>query len=195
MNIQQLSKLLESGAYQDMSLAEYQFMKRFADLIKPQKVTVVGGYTNLDVFYSLQDQLAQVVNFDPGDGTLTEASTRAKQKDYQKQTGFLGSYQWIPQTLPNIANTDTDVDLLWINCLQETVLDIQKWPQSLVLYHEGRHIFTKVILGITKHIPLVALGRRIAVYSSQVHDWEYPTYQLAKTGQFGHIENLTEIVR
>ena len=195
MNIQQLSKLLESGAYQDMTLAEYQFMKRFADLIKPQKVTVVGGFTNLDVFYSLQDQLAQVVNFDPGDGTLTEASTRAKQKDYQKQTGFLGGYQWIPQSLSSIANTETDVDLLWVNCLQETVLDIQKWPQSLVLYHEGRHIFTKVILGITKHIPLVALGRRIAVYSSQVHDWEYPTYQLTQTGRLGHIENLTEIVR
>ena len=195
MNILELSSLLEQGAYQDMPLSEYQFTKRFAELTNPQKVTVVGGYTNLDLFYSLQNLVyPQVVNFDPGDGTLTETSTRNKQKEYQKQTGFQGKYQWIPQSLSSIANTDTDVDLLWVNCLQETVVDIQKWPQSLILHHEGRHVLTKVILQITKHIPLVALGRRIAVYSNQNHDWQHKSYHSSQTGQLGHIKFL-EIIK
>jgi len=194
MHIEQLNEQFQQGAYRHYRLSEYQFLRRFCELTQPSTITVVGGHTNLDLFYAVQECEPKIVNWDPGDSS-DPAAIKATHDRYQQITDFRGSYQWIAQTVSGLGAVDTDVDLVWLNALQEQMVNASTMPRSAVLVHDGDLTQAGTVMAMNKHIPLVALGRTIAVYSHERHDWHHPTYQLRQNRRLGTIAPVTEIVR
>jgi len=195
MDIRQLDQMFQQGAHQDWDLAEYQFMRRFCELTQPRTITVVGGHTNLDLFYATQECEPDVTNWDPGWSVTGRNYFNALHKRYQQATGFRGRYQWVQQSVERLAQVDTAVDLLWISHGTAVAAEIQQWPRSLVIVHYGRLTMVQDLLRAHKDLPMVALGRRIAVFTAQEHEWDHHTYSLRRDQALGPIRPVTEIVR
>lgn len=195
----ELQRMLRQGeALQDLMPAEYAFVRRFCELVQPKRVTCVGGHSNLDVFYTLQDQACEVTNWDPGDAFLAQRLMMETHRRLQEATNFQGRYHWQMQSVGHLNDvTDGTVDLLWVNCLQAQVPEIKQWPDHLIMYHWGYLPMTRVVLQTHSHLPLVALGRTIAIFSraEAKHDWRDPAYHLATSRALGHINPVREIIR
>ena len=192
MDIQQLDQEFQAGAYKHYTLSEYQFMRRFCELTQPGTITVVGGHTNMDLFYATQDCRPRVTNWDPGNGS---ENTRAAQQRHREITGFRGEYRWIAQSVEDLSTVDMAADLVWLNLIPGDLMRTDKWPTSLVFTHDGELTQAGMVMQIGRHIPLVALGSNIAVFTEQTHDWRHPTYRLRRDRNLGHISPVTEILR
>lgn len=195
MDIQALNREFQAGAYQDYNLAEYEFLRRFCELTRPQTITCVGGGTNLDLFYATQGLTPRVTNWDPGFQGVGQSSWRTLQARYQQVTDFQGEYEWLPAGVSNIKQINTAVDLLWLGHGIDLMDQIPEWPGSLVVGHYGAITTTPALMRAHRHLPMVALGKRIAVYSKQEHDWDHDTYGLSRDRALGPIDPVTEIVR
>lgn len=195
MDIRALNREFQAGAYQDYNLAEYQFLRRFCELTRPQTITCVGGGTNIDVFYATQGLAPRVTNWDPGFQGVGQPSWRTLQERYQRITDFQGEYEWIAQGVHDLAQVDTQVDLLWLGHGIDLMDQIREWPGSLVVGHYGVITTTPALMRAHRHLPMVALGKRIAVYSKHEHDWDHDTYGLRRDRALGPIDPVTEIVR
>ena len=193
MDIKQLDDEFHRGINKHYTLGEYQFLRRFCELTQPTTITIVGGYTNLDLFYATQDCSPKVTNWDPGNSP--EASTRASHDRFRQITKFRGEYQWIPQSVADLNSIDMAADLVWLNVIPSDIMRITQWPESLVFTHNGDLTQAGLVLGISRHIPMVAIGEKIAVYSRQDHDWRHNTYRLRRDRHLGSINPVTEIMR
>jgi len=195
MDIQELNRMFRKGAYQDYTLAEYQFLRRFMTLTRPATVACVGGYTNLDLFYSCQEIAPRVVNWDPGVHLLglPMGTMRESQEFLQRETGFQGTYEWVSQSVKDLRLVGTH-DLIWLGGHQDGVYDLEQWPDHLIFGHHGRMKRAQAMRHTHDHIPLVAMGRNIAVFSRHEHDWEHPTYMLNPNTDFLDLRNVREIV-
>ena len=193
MDIKQLDREFQRGTYKHYTLSEYQFLRRFCELTQPTTITVVGGHTNMDLFYATQDCSPRVTNWDPGNST--ESSTRAEQNRLQEITKFRGEYQWIAQSVADLTAVDMKADLVWLNVIPSDMTRIAQWPESLVFTHDGDLTKVSLIMQIHKHTPLVALGRMVAVFSRQEHNWSHTTYRLRENGRMGPINPVHEIMR
>jgi hypothetical protein len=195
MDIQALNRLFGQGAYQDYTLAEYQFLRRFMTLTRPATVACVGGYTNLDLFYSCQEIAPRVVNWDPGVHLLglPMGTMRESQEFLQRETRFQGTYEWVSQSVKDLRLVGTH-DLIWLGGHQDGVYDLEQWPDHLIFGHHGRMKRAQAMRHTHDHIPLVAMGRNIAVFSRHEHDWEHPTYILNPNTDFMDLRNVREIV-
>ena len=191
MDIQALDREFQQGTYKHYSLAEYQFLRRFCELTQPSTITVIGGHTNLDLFYAVQECEPEVTNWDPGN-TSSEQSIRAHHRRFQEITAFRGTYQWIPKTVEDLATVDMTADLVWLNRVPS---QIDKYPENIIVTHDGDLTQAGLVMQIHRHTPLIALGRKIAVFSRQTHDWRHPSYRLMETKQMGPIDPVREIVR
>ena len=191
MDIQDLQRQFQQGAYQHYSLAEYQFLRRFCELTQPATITVVGGHTNLDLFYATQECEPRVTNWDPGNSSSAD-TIRAHHTRFQEMTAFRGTYQWIPQTVADLDAVTMTADLVWLNCLPSRM---ELYPDNLIFTHDGDLTQAGLVMRVHKHRPLVALGRKIAVFSRQEHDWRHTTYLLQRTRDMGPISPVWEIVR
>ena len=191
MDIQALDREFQQGAYKHYALSEYQFLRRFCELTQPRTITVVGGHTNLDLFYAVQECEPQVTNWDPGN-TSSEESIRAHHRRFQAITAFRGTYQWIPKTVEHLDTVDMTADLVWLNCLPS---QIDTYPKNIIVTHDGDLTQAGLVMQIHKHRPLIALGRKIAVFSGEEHDWRHPSYRLIRQRSMGTIKPVTEIVR
>ena len=196
MDIQELNRMFRKGAYQDYTLAEYQFLRRFMTLTRPATVACVGGYTNLDLFYSCQEIAPRVVNWDTGAHLLglPMGTMRESQEFLQRETGFQGTYEWVSQTVKDLRLVGTH-DLIWLGGHQAGVYDLKNypWPTHLIFGHHGRMKWAQAMRHTHDHIPLVVMGRNIAVFSQHDHDWEHMTYNMARC-DFLDIRNVWEIV-
>ena len=191
MDIQALDQEFQQGAYKHYALSEYQFLRRFCELTQPRTITVVGGHTNLDLFYAVQECEPRVTNWDPGN-TSSEESIRAHHRRFKEITAFRGTYQWIPKTVEDLATVDMTADLVWLNCLPS---QIDTYPKNIIFTHDGDLTQAGLVMQIHKHRPLIALGRKIAVFSGEEHDWTHPSYKLIRQRSMGTIKPVTEIVR
>jgi hypothetical protein len=194
MDIQALDREFTQGSYKHHDLSEYQFLRRFCALTQPGTITVVGGHTNLDLFYAVQECEPRVTNWDPGNTSSTE-SIRAHHTRFKQITAFRGEYQWIPQSVAHLDMVDMAVDLLWLNALPSDPQAVADWPTSVIFCHDGNLTQTGVVMQIHRQRPLVALGRHIAVHTDQTHDWAHHTYGLRQDRNLGPIRPVTEIVR
>jgi len=193
MDIRQLDQEFHRGTIKHYTLAEYQFLRRFCELTQPGTITVVGGHTNLDLFYATQECSPRVTNWDPG--AAPEATHRASHDRFREITRFRGEYQWLPQSVADFTAIDMAADLVWLNVIPGDIMGRTQWPESLVFAHNGDLTQVATVLGISRHIPMVALGEKIVVYSRQEHDWNHHTYRLKRDRNLGPISPVTEIVR
>lgn len=191
MDIQALDREFQQGSYKHYALAEYQFLRRFCELTQPETITVVGGHTNLDLFYATQECEPRVINWDPGN-TSSEESIRAHHTRFQQITAFRGEYQWIPQSITDLATVDMTADLVWLNCMPS---QMETYPRSMIFTHDGDLTQAGLVMQIHRHTPLIALGRKIAVFSREKHDWTHGSYHLVCRRNMGQIRPVTEIVR
>ena len=194
MDITQLDREFQQGSYKHYALAEYQFLRRFCELTQPRTITVVGGHTNLDLFYAVQECEPRVTNWDPGN-TTSENTIRAQHDRFKTMTQFRGRYQWIPQSVNHLSAIDMGADLVWLNTMPSDIMEIEEWPNGLVFTHNGDLTQAGLVMQMARHIPMVALGRMTVIYSQQEHDWSHQTYHLRRDRHLGHIDPVTEIVR
>ena len=194
MDIHELARELEQGAYQGLDISEYAFARRFCELTQPQTITVVGGSHNLDLFYAVQECRPTVTNWDPGNTGMGH-TIRAQHDRFKEITSFKGEYQWIQQTVNDLDTVKWDVDLMWLNCMPSDPFKRTEWPPHIIFTHNGDLTQAGVVMQIHKHRPLIALGRRMAVFSSDTHDWSHPTYKLRSDRHLGPINPVQEILR
>ena len=179
MQIQDLNRMFQAGEYQDYPLAEYQFMRRWFQLTKPERVACVGGHTNLDLFYASQGHQITATNHDPDEHYLglPRQDLKAKHDEFQKLFDYQGSYQWIQQTISDLKQVG-EQDLIWLSAHQAGVYDLEQWPDTLVFNHYGDMTRAEQMTHVQKHLPLVALGRRLAVFSEHTTDPRHDSYML-----------------
>jgi hypothetical protein len=196
MDSRALALMFQQGHYQDYNLAEHEFTRRFCELTQPARITCVGGGTNLDVFYASQECEPRVTNWDPGFQGVGEPHWRDLQRQYQALTNFRGEYTWIQQSVREI-HTVTDTDLLWLCHDQagEHLDQIQDWPNSMIVAHYGDLTMTAALLRAHRHLPMRALGHRLAVFSREEHDWHHGTYRLTQDRVLGPINPVNWIMR
>ena len=199
MDIRQLNQLFQQGAYQDYPLAEYQFLRRFCELTQPRTMACVGGHTNLDVFYSLQECDTRVTNWDPGEphayfgwmGWTRQGLAESHQR-FKTLTGFRNEYEWLAKSVKDLREVGQQ-DMIWLSAHQDGVYDLEQWPDSMVICHYGNMIMAQKLWHTHQHLPLVAIGRRIAVFSRQEHDWEHHTYMTTRNRDFMDLKDVREI--
>jgi len=194
MDIQALDREFQQGTYKHYDLSEYQFLRRFCELTQPTTMTVVGGHTNMDLFYSTQECRPRVTNWDPGN-TSSEESIRAHHTRFQDITAFKGEYQWMPQSVQHLDQVDMTADLVWLNAMPSDIMRTTQWPDSLVFTHDGHLTQAGIVMQIHKHLPMVALGRKTVIYSRHDHDWSHHSYRLRRDRNLGPINPVTEILR
>tara|TARA_R110000803_G_scaffold203361_1_gene268898 strand:- start:48 stop:638 length:591 start_codon:yes stop_codon:yes gene_type:complete len=195
MDIRELNQLFQQSSYQDYTLAEYQFLRRFMDLTKPGTITCVGGYTNLDLFYSCQAIAPRVVNWDSGAHLLglPMGTLRESHQMYQRLTRFQGTYEWVSQTVKDLREVGQQ-ELLWLGGHQDGVYELGQWPRHVIFGHHGKMKWAQAMRHVHDHVPLVAMGRNIAVFSvDSWHSWEHHTYLTVKS-DFMDIRDIQEIV-
>ena len=198
MNIQELNRLFNDGALKDYTLAEYELCRYIIKQGQPKTISIIGGNTNLDVFYSCQDVgpdiAVKVTNWDRGT-LINEGSWKARHKEYQKLTGFTGNYEWVPKSIRHYSEIGNTPDLLWINACQESLpAEIEDWPSTIIFAHYGMMINASSMVGIRRHIPLRAIGRTLAIFSKEDIDLTQGTgYMMRKTKFLG--KDCMEIMR
>ena len=196
MDQRQLAQMFQQGHYQDYNLSEYEFTRRFCELTRPDRITCVGGGSNLDVFYATQGLRPAITNWDPGQQGVARPHWHELHREYQSLTDFQGEYTWIQQGLHDIRGL-RDCDLLWLCHDQVTQhLDqIQHWPRHMIVAHYGDLTQTAALMRAHRHLPMRALGHRLAVFSREDHDWRHPNYRLAQDRALGPIDPVNWIVR
>ena len=191
---QDLAEQFQQGAYRDYTLNEYEALRYFVQQTQPATIKCVGGYTNMDLFYSHQDLRtpARAWNWDAC-GFLDEDHVRRLHDRYQRQTEWQGQYTWIPRTVGHIAETGEPADLLWLNGLQEQVHDMAE-VRSCVMVHYGSPFIVDHIVRLSKRCPIRAMGRRMAILSTKEVDMTqgpFPT----RLNRFFHHEQVVEVPR
>ena len=188
MNIQELNNLFNEGRhYIDYTLNEYEFCRYFLSQAKPKTIKVIGGFTNINLFYSVQELTdIEVTNWDPGEVDSGSLIWGRMFEYYKKIFNFNGVYNWIPKTILNYSEIGSKPDLLWIDLNSDTppfASQIEDWPEHIILSHGGKLTLVDSILKISRHRPLLAIGKRIAVFSSANIDCTKGTgynYQMSK---------------
>ena len=103
MNLKELNDLFNEGRhYIDYTLNEYEFCRYFLTQANPKTIKVIGGFTNINLFYASQDlDDVEVTNYDPGEVDMG-SHIWSKMFDHYKQIfNFKGTYNWIPKTILN----------------------------------------------------------------------------------------------
>ena len=181
MNIQELNKFFAEnegtyGAKMDYTSAEYELCRYFITQSQPKTISIIGGNTNLDLFYSCQGvgPDIKVTNWDMGmgkdwdRGTMKKDTWKAKHEQYQKLTGFTGKYEWILKGIQHYSEIGDTPDLLWISADQEALTgEIEDWPSHIIFSHYGNMIKASSMVRINKHRPLRAMGRTLAIFSEE----------------------------
>ena len=171
--------ITDTKAYQDYSLNEYEMLRYFLEQTQPRTIQIVGGFTNLDLFYAGQNLAAdcEVTNWDPCTDNIfseqTEAEIRERQHQYREATGFRARYQWIP-TLKRTEDLPP-ADLIW---LQANCENTPPPHDHVIMTHYGRTALATQMAEISRHSPIRGIGRRTAVFSRTAVDISqgpYPT--------------------
>jgi len=197
MDIQELDQMFERGAYQDLYLSEYEFMRAQMRRLQPQRVTVIGGHTCLDLFYSLQEvEGVEVINHDPGPGKLAERGHRALMAEYQRLTHFRGRYQWLDRGITHHTQLGHMGDCLVINAHHAIAWEPVEWPPTVIMYHYGQPGWFDAVREMDRRVPLRVFGARMAwLDQRQEHQWQSDTY-LLKPKQWPGIAQATwELVK
>ena len=188
MNLKQLNDLFNEGRhYIDYTLNEYEFCRYFLTQAKPKTIKVIGGFTNINLFYAVQDlNGVEVTNWDPGEVDMG-SHIWSKMFDHYKQIfNFKGVYNWLPKTILKYSEIGDRPDLLWIDS-QEVPFSydtIEDWPEHIIMSHGGKLLLAEQILKISRHRPLLALGKRMAVFSSASIDCSAGTGYNHRPAQF-----------
>jgi|MDSW01.1.fsa_nt_gb hypothetical protein len=189
-----LAEQFQQGVNRDYTLNEYEALRYFIKQTQPQTIKCVGGYSNMDLFYSCQDlkQTAKAWNWDSC-GFIDEDHMRGFHKKYQQLTDWKGDYQWIPRSLGHLNEIGESVDLLWLNALQHEANDIENL-KSIVVVHYGSPFIVDDIVRLSKKCPLRAIGRRMAILSKEDIDMTQGPFPTKKQ-KFFFNESVVEVLR
>ena len=181
MNLTQLQQFIrDRGVYQDYPLNEYAMLRYFLEQIQPRTIQIVGGFTNLDLFYAGQNLPAEcrVTNWDPCvDSTFTgetQAEIRDRHREIQQATGFQAQYEWIPASVAR-AEDLPPADLIWLQGILETAPPPHA---AVIMTHFGRPALATPMVEISRHSSIRCMGRKTAVFSQKAVDMSqgpYPT--------------------
>jgi len=163
LTLRELSLLQDRDSYTDYTLSEYEVLGKFFRDARPRDITIIGGGDNLDLFYASQgvSEGMSVTNWDPGDANPTRMHHH--HGHYQEITGFKGDYQHIAMAVTQVPQHGSD--LLWFGAHDSGIHEITQWPEHIIFNHYGHLHKSEHLLHIRRHRPLVALGRRLAIFS------------------------------
>lgn len=189
-----LSDQFKDGVYSDYTLNEYEACRFFIKQLQPKTIKCIGGYTNMDLFYSCQDleNPVNAWNWDPC-GFNERSLIDKKHEDYKALTDFNGNYHWMPRSIGGIIEIGDTPDLLWLNALQHEAIQVENL-QSVIIVHYGSPFIIGGLVQLMKKIPIRAMGRRLAILSKTNIDMAKGPFPAIKQ-QFLFQENVAEIQR
>ena len=190
----ELSEQFQQGVYRDYTLNEYEALRYFIKQTQPKTIKCVGGYTNMDLFYSCQDlkQPAKAWNWDSC-REYSEDRVREFHKRYQQLTNWKGNYHWIQRSLGHVNEIGESADLLWLNALEYQANDIENL-KSIIITHYGSPFTIDHVVRLSKKCPLRAIGRRMAILSKEDVDMTQGLFPTNKQ-KFFFMESVVEVVK
>jgi len=184
INLVQLNDLKNKGHYLDYKLAEYQALKFFIeqielyDDIEKINIMVVGGNTNLDLFYATQNikYPYSIFNFD-NNGESDRFQIVYDQ--YKRMFDFKGEYKHLKLdvlnfnsafNVLNLGNGPRKVPLcLMLNAHQDglyELVDQNVFPKYTIVSHYGKYKFVEGIINYTKNNNLILMSDNLAFFSN-----------------------------
>jgi hypothetical protein len=200
ISIEQLDQMFEDGAYQDLFLSEYEFMRVQIQELKPKRITVIGGHTNLDLFYATQGMALDIVNHDPGPGKMAERGHRNIFKKYKRVFDHKGQYTWLDHSVGDMAQLGDIGQLLVISAAHHLVVEpsfrIPDGVDSVAMYHYGQKTFFNAVDVLHHHIPLRIYGPRLAWFDRREgKDFEDASYSIIDKSYSSSITNTMELLK
>lgn len=192
VGLNELNHLFTLGHFKDYSLVEYDLLQHFFQQTKPKSICVVGGGTNIDLFYACQGQKIDAINFDrrPDSWTLqTEDFTKERHKEFKKYFSFEGDYRWVNRYVNNINQVEEHEDFVWLNAhlpMMHEMTQTNTIPNSLIVTHYGNYRHAESIYHMGHYIPLVAMSKRIAFFTKLPFEMDYRRFVCDTTNYFEH---------
>lgn len=205
-----LQELKALGHYIDYKLSEYDAIKTFIEQIQSMHtICVVGGNTNLDLFYATQNlnPPPSIYNFDDN-GECDRFDHVYEQ--YKKMFAFKGKYQHYKIAVLNLSkifsmlnvdNKDTSMPLcLMLNAHQDglyELVDSGQYPAHTIVSHYGKYKFVEPILNYAKHNKLIMMSDNLAFFtndkSKQQFKFDHTSLNTFKRNWFEH-QNIDWII-
>lgn len=168
ISLNELDRMFQQGHFKDYNLVEYDFLKYFIKQTSPKNICVIGGSTNIDLFYSCQNQNIDIINFDRPSESMTTFYQKIKHNEYKKKFSFQGNYTWINRFVNNMSQIENYNDFLMLNAhidMIYEIMDSKKFPKSLVVSHYGNIFHAEGLNHIADHIPLVCMSTKMAFFT------------------------------
>ena len=165
--------LRENHIYEDLRQSEYNFMLRFFNRMKPKKVLSIGGYTNFDTIFCCKDlDDCSIVNVDElalhkrGLANEDKSAIMEKQKLIIEKVKYKGKYKFIEDTFDPKKLFEQSWDVIWEGVADwgSPVYNIPTTSIYIKYIYSNPLAFYKIIPEIDKRMPLVLLGKSIAIF-------------------------------
>tara|TARA_R110000782_G_scaffold56783_3_gene118891 strand:+ start:3408 stop:3989 length:582 start_codon:yes stop_codon:yes gene_type:complete len=189
MNLSEFKNYMQNRpwAIQDLRYKEYELLRQFINQTKPSKICVLGGYTNIDLFYACQDSHVDIINYDQCHDTAMMQTAHSK---YKRDFDFQGTYHWYRETIASINEIES-CDLLIIAGHQDIIYEIKDMPEHLILYHYGKMWLGENIMHIHHKLSLTCLSNRLALHTNKNINLKNSNYTLEQHRNFFDVTPVT----
>lgn len=170
MNLLELGNLLEKKLhfYKDYTLQEYEFLRYFLNQVSPETIEVIGGHTNLDLFYACQDIAPTIINHDPFHSD--ESRLLVEHQKLQQTFNFQGKYTWLQHTVLSCDQLFDCKDTLMLNSHQDIIYELiekNQLPDHVIFSHYGKIWFAENMVELNKYRKMICCGDRLAFFTNQ----------------------------
>lgn len=190
ISINDLERMFQQGHFKDFNLVEYDFIKYFIEETTPKDICVIGGSTNIDLFYGCQGQNINIINFDrPHESTMQSLFQKQKHAEYRTTFSFQGNYTWINRIINNLDQLENWQEFLMVGAQIDILYEMmksQKFPNSMIVFHAGDLFHAQAINEIANDIPLFAMSKRLAFFTFKNIPIDKKKFMITQKNFFQH---------